>query len=102
MYKIKGGANLHSSCPTSSSTSLAVNADQALELLLGGTTDELHSEDELEIDEDIALPLPVHKESDQSEFEDIIIVPVKYKTLRNSKTQKLGILCHQTLQLKLS
>ena len=69
MYKIKGGAHLRSSCPTSSRSSPAMNADQALELLLDGTADELHSEDELEIDEDIAFPLPAHEESDQSEFE---------------------------------
>ena len=50
-----------------------MNADQALELLLDGTADELDSEldsgDELEIDEDIAFPLPDDEESDQSEYE---------------------------------
>ena len=46
-----------------------MNADQALELLLDGTADELDSGDELEIYEDIAFPLPDDEESDQSEYE---------------------------------
>ena len=46
-----------------------MNTDQALELLLDGTVDDLDSGDDLEIDEDIDFPLPVDQESDQSEYE---------------------------------
>ena len=47
----------------------AMNADQALELVLDGTTDELDSGDETDIDEDTSFPLPVDEESEQSEYD---------------------------------
>ena len=47
----------------------AMNADQALELVLDGTTDELDSGEETDIDEDASFPLPVDEESEQSEYE---------------------------------
>ena len=39
-----------------------MNADQALELVLDGTTDELESRDETDINEDASFPLPVDEE----------------------------------------
>ena len=42
----------------------AMNADQASELVLDGTTDELDSGEETDIDEDASFPLPVDEESE--------------------------------------
>ena len=41
-----------------------MNADQALELVLDGTTDELDSGDETDMNEDASFPLPVDEESE--------------------------------------
>ena len=51
MYKIEGGAGVRSSCHTFRAlfATRAMNADQALELVLDGTTDELESGDEIDI-----------------------------------------------------
>ena len=46
-----------------------MNADQALELVLDGTRDELDSGDETDIDEDASFSLPVDEESEQTEYD---------------------------------
>ena len=52
-----------------SASNKAMNANQALELVLDGTTTELDSGDETDIDGDASFPLPVDEESEQSEYE---------------------------------
>ena len=44
--------------------------------------DELHSEDKLEIDEDIAFPLPVREQSDQSSLK------VNYSAVKNTNLEE--------------
>ena len=46
-----------------------MNANQALELVLDGTTTELDSGDGTDIDGDASFPLPVDEESEQSEYD---------------------------------
>ena len=48
-----------------------MNAQQALELVFEDGGDELDSGDDEEIQEDACFPLPLDRESDESEYEGI-------------------------------
>ena len=76
-----------------------MNADQALELVLDGTTDELDSGDETDIDEDASFPLPVDEESEQSEYEGNFLSStnnVKKSTVSDSKDTQMLLCCVAT------